>query len=139
MICNEIPVFFVPNSDSERNSESFLFRETGGIPTKQWSIPSCSVFRGIILLLEIGNPTAGGRRLIVKQAQESCSYRFLNPPGERKQARVISLNIKSVQKRFKPVPSYVLCLDRYVKSIRARSILRILKIFKTRTFAFGGT
>jgi hypothetical protein len=33
---------------SERNSVSFLFRKTGGNPTKQWSFPSCFVFREII-------------------------------------------------------------------------------------------
>jgi len=35
----------------------FLFCETGGIPTEQWSVLSCSVFRGTIFLLEIGNPS----------------------------------------------------------------------------------
>ncbi len=34
-----------------------MFRETGGIPTKQWSLPSCFVFREIIFFLEIGNPS----------------------------------------------------------------------------------
>jgi hypothetical protein len=34
----------------------FLFRETGEIPTELLSVPSCSVFRGIILLSENGNP-----------------------------------------------------------------------------------
>jgi hypothetical protein len=39
---------------SERNSESFLFRGTAGIPPEQIN---CSVFRGIIFLSEIANPT----------------------------------------------------------------------------------
>jgi hypothetical protein len=34
----------------------FLFRETGEIPTELLSVPSCSVFRGIIFLSENGNP-----------------------------------------------------------------------------------
>ncbi len=48
--------FSVPRDDSERNSVSFLSRETGGIPKKQWSIPFCFVFREKIVLLEIWNP-----------------------------------------------------------------------------------
>jgi hypothetical protein len=42
----------------ERNSESFLFRETAGIPSE---IPICSgysVFRGIIFFLEIPDPSS---------------------------------------------------------------------------------
>ncbi len=39
---------------SERNSVSFLFHETGGIPTKQWSFPSCFVFREIIFCSKLG-------------------------------------------------------------------------------------
>ncbi len=51
-------IFSVPRSDSEQDSVIFFFsRETGGIPTKQWPVPSCFVFRKIIFLLEIGNPT----------------------------------------------------------------------------------
>jgi hypothetical protein len=41
---------------SERNSESFLFRGTAGIPPEQTNCSVYSVFRGIIFLLEISNP-----------------------------------------------------------------------------------
>ncbi len=36
---------------------SVLFRETGGILTKYRSVPSGFIFRKIIFLLEIGNPS----------------------------------------------------------------------------------
>ncbi len=47
--------FSLPRNGLERNSEVFLFRETGGIPIELPSVPSCSVFRGIIFLSENGN------------------------------------------------------------------------------------
>ncbi len=42
---------------SERNSESFLFRGTAGIPPEQTNCSVYSVFRGIIFLSEIANPS----------------------------------------------------------------------------------
>jgi hypothetical protein len=42
---------------SERNSESFLFRGTAGMPPEQSNCSVYSVFRGIIFLSEIANPT----------------------------------------------------------------------------------
>ncbi len=42
---------------SERNSVSFLFPGTAGIPPEQTNCSVYSVFRGIILLSEIANPT----------------------------------------------------------------------------------
>ncbi len=47
----------IPKSPHTDDTVSFLFPKTGGIPTKQWSVPSCFVFRKIYFLLEIGNPT----------------------------------------------------------------------------------
>ncbi len=41
----------------DRNSENFLFRGTAGIPPKQTNCSVYSVFRGIIFLLEIANPS----------------------------------------------------------------------------------
>ncbi len=38
----------LPRNDSERNSESFLFRGTAGIPPEQTNFSVYSVFRGII-------------------------------------------------------------------------------------------
>jgi hypothetical protein len=52
--------FSLPRNGLERNSEVFLFRETGGILTELQSVSSCSVFRGIIFLSENGNPSCGG-------------------------------------------------------------------------------
>jgi hypothetical protein len=49
--------FSIQRNGSEWNSEVFLFRETGGIPIELPSVPSCFVFRGIIFLSEIGNPS----------------------------------------------------------------------------------
>jgi hypothetical protein len=56
MIRNEIPSYFL-FCGITRNGipKVFLFRETGGIPTKQWSVPSCFDFRGIFFWLEIGS------------------------------------------------------------------------------------
>jgi hypothetical protein len=42
---------------SERNSESFLLRGTAGIPPEQTNCSVYSVFRGIIFLSEIANPS----------------------------------------------------------------------------------
>jgi hypothetical protein len=42
---------------AERNSEDFLFRGTAGIPPKQTNSSVYSVFRGIIFLSEIANPS----------------------------------------------------------------------------------
>jgi hypothetical protein len=49
--------FSLPRNGSEQNSEVFLFRETSGIPTELPTVPSCSVFHGIIFLSENGNPS----------------------------------------------------------------------------------
>jgi hypothetical protein len=43
-------------SGSERNSDSFLFRGTAGIPPEQTGCSVNSVFRGIYFLSEIDNP-----------------------------------------------------------------------------------
>jgi hypothetical protein len=51
-------LFSLPRKGLERNSESCLFRGTAGIPSE---IPICSgysVFRGIIFLLEIPDPSS---------------------------------------------------------------------------------
>ncbi len=53
----EFQGFSLPRNGSERNSEVFLFRETGVIPKELPSVPSCFVFRGIIFLSENGNPS----------------------------------------------------------------------------------
>ncbi len=45
---------------SERNSESFLFRGTTGIPSEMIICSVYSVFRGIIFLSEIPNPRQEG-------------------------------------------------------------------------------
>ena len=42
---------------SKRNSESFLFRGTAGIPPEQSNCSVYSVFHGIIFLSEIANPS----------------------------------------------------------------------------------
>ncbi len=44
----EFPEFSVPRNGSERNSESFLFRGTAGIPPELTKCSVYSVFRGII-------------------------------------------------------------------------------------------
>jgi hypothetical protein len=49
--------FSLQRNGSERNSEVFLFRETGRIPPELPSVLSCFVFRGIIYLSENGYPT----------------------------------------------------------------------------------
>ncbi len=46
----------------ERNSQSFLFRETPRIPSEQTICFLYSAFRGIIFLLEIPNPTQNASR-----------------------------------------------------------------------------
>jgi hypothetical protein len=43
---------------SERNSENFPFRGTAGIPAEQTICSVYSVFRGIIFLSEIANPSS---------------------------------------------------------------------------------
>jgi hypothetical protein len=48
--------FNLPGKGSERNSESFLFRRTAGIPPELTICSVYSVFRGIIFLPEIANP-----------------------------------------------------------------------------------
>jgi hypothetical protein len=45
---------------SERNSESFLFRGTAGIPPEQTNCSVYSVFRRIVFLSEIANPIVEG-------------------------------------------------------------------------------
>jgi hypothetical protein len=53
----EFPAFSSSRNSSERNSESFLFRGTAGIQLEQTNCSVYSVFRGIIFLSEIANPT----------------------------------------------------------------------------------
>ena len=50
--------FYLPRNGSERNSESFLFRGTAGIPSELAICSVYSVFGGIIFLSEIANPTS---------------------------------------------------------------------------------
>jgi hypothetical protein len=50
---------------SERNSESFLFHGIAGIPPEQTKCSVLSVFRGIIFLSEIANPSLQYSRLEV--------------------------------------------------------------------------
>jgi hypothetical protein len=47
----------LPRKGSERNSERFLFRGTAGIPSEILLCYVYSVFRGILFLSEIPNPT----------------------------------------------------------------------------------
>jgi hypothetical protein len=49
--------FYLPRNRSERNSESFLFRGTAGIPSELTICSVYSVFRGIIFLSDIANPS----------------------------------------------------------------------------------
>jgi hypothetical protein len=49
--------FYLLCNGSERNSESFVFRGTAGIPPELTISSVDSVFRGIIFLSEIANPT----------------------------------------------------------------------------------
>jgi hypothetical protein len=50
--------FSLPRNGSEQISEVFLFRKTGGIAMELPSVPPCSILRGIIFLLENGNPSS---------------------------------------------------------------------------------
>jgi hypothetical protein len=49
--------FSLPRNGSELNSESFLFRGTAEIPPEQTNCSVYSVFRGVIFLSEIANPS----------------------------------------------------------------------------------
>ena len=49
---------------SERNSESFLFRGTAGIPPEPSNCSVYSVFRGKMFLSEIANPRAGSKMIV---------------------------------------------------------------------------
>ncbi len=49
--------FSLPRNGSEQNSESFLFCWTAGIPSEQTIYFVYSIFRGIIFLSEIPNPS----------------------------------------------------------------------------------
>jgi hypothetical protein len=78
--------FFSSENGSERNSEVFLFRETYRIPTELPFVLSCFVFRGIIFLLENGNPSlysplcGGGGALFFISAYRrwTCIYILLS-------------------------------------------------------------
>jgi hypothetical protein len=50
--------FYLPRNGSERNLESFLFSGTAGIPSELTICSVYSVFRGIIFLADIANPSA---------------------------------------------------------------------------------
>jgi hypothetical protein len=50
-----IPSIFLFHG-SERNSEIFAFRGTGGIPLEETNFSASSIFRGIFFLSEIANP-----------------------------------------------------------------------------------
>ncbi len=54
----EFWIVFSSVDGSELNSESFLFRRTAGIPSEIHICSSYSVFRGIIFLSEIPNPSS---------------------------------------------------------------------------------
>ncbi len=47
--------FYLPLNGSERNSESFMFRGTAGIPSELTICSVYTVFRGIIFLAETAN------------------------------------------------------------------------------------
>jgi hypothetical protein len=64
--------FYLSRNGSERNSESFLFRGTAGIPSELTICSVNSVFRGIIILSEIANPTSW-----LLKARSTDSYLFL--------------------------------------------------------------
>jgi hypothetical protein len=70
-------LFPLLRKSSERNSERFLFRGTAGIPSE---IPLCSVysvFRGIIFLSEIPNPTTAWLyRLVSSRKDRTCRLIF---------------------------------------------------------------
>ncbi len=53
-------LFSLPRNGSERNSESFLFRGTAGIPPEQTNCCVYSVFRGMTFSSEIANPIVEG-------------------------------------------------------------------------------
>jgi hypothetical protein len=59
----EFREFSVPRNGSERDSESFLFHGTAGIPPEQTNCSVYSVFRGQIFLSEISNPIEGEERV----------------------------------------------------------------------------
>jgi hypothetical protein len=54
--------FYLPRNGSERNSESFLFRGTAGIPSELTICSGYSVFRVIIIFAEIANPSLATNR-----------------------------------------------------------------------------
>jgi hypothetical protein len=54
-------LFPLPRKGSEQNSERFLFRGTAGIPSEMIICSVYSVFRGIIFLSEIPNPSWGDK------------------------------------------------------------------------------
>jgi hypothetical protein len=51
-------LFSLPRKGSEWNSESFLFCGTAGIPSEITICSSYSIFRGIIFLSEIPDPSS---------------------------------------------------------------------------------
>ncbi len=53
----EFGAFSPLRNGSEWNSESFLFRGTAGIPPEQTNYSVYSIFRGIIFMSEIANPS----------------------------------------------------------------------------------
>jgi hypothetical protein len=63
--------FSLPRNGSERNSESFLFRGTAGIPPEQTNCSGYSVFRGIFFLSEIANPSLPWIRFNTSSALEA--------------------------------------------------------------------
>ncbi len=68
----------------ETNSECFLFHETGGIPTKQPSVSSSLVFRGIDFFTKIVNSTYSQRNLplyrqpVLEQADQYIRCRYVD-------------------------------------------------------------
>jgi hypothetical protein len=63
-------LFSLPLKDSERNSESFLFRGTARIPSDITNCSVSSVFRRIIFLSEIPNPNFRFENTALGVAQE---------------------------------------------------------------------
>jgi hypothetical protein len=55
-------IFLFRGMGSERNAEIFAFGGTGGIPLEETNFSAYSVFRGIIFLSEIANPSVSSHR-----------------------------------------------------------------------------
>jgi hypothetical protein len=82
--CTEFQAFSPPRNGSERNSESFLFCGTAGILPERTNCSVHYVFRGIIFLSEIANPSGvkkifpiGSAHLYLSaKVQNRCKHKY---------------------------------------------------------------